>query len=211
VEKANFTTFKSQYCEFGGFGGYQIVGYKNLNLLKNEIETCSLRRTKEMLGVPPKNYIDEHIELSKEHATFYDNVRQGIKEECNKIELNVENTLALFTRLRQAAVCPSILTTEPIISTKLERCRELVDDIISQGEKVVIMSLFKEPIRHLEIMLRQYHPLVGSGDIDVETMSKNIDLFQNDSKYKVFIGTHSKAGTGITLNAARYLIMLDLP
>lgn len=164
-----------------------------------------------MLGVPPKNYVDEHIELSKEHAAFYENVKQGIKEECNKIELNVDNTLALFTRLREAATCPSILTTEAIVSTKLERCRELVEDIISQGEKVVIMSLFKEPINQLRVMLKQYDPVIGSGDIDTETMSKNIDLFQNNPNYKIFLGTHSKAGTGITLNAARYLIMLDLP
>ena len=44
-DKATLTMFKSVYCEFGGFSGYDIVGYKNLELLKDEIDSCSIRRT----------------------------------------------------------------------------------------------------------------------------------------------------------------------
>ena len=35
--------------------------------------------------------------------------------------------------------------------------------------------------------------------------------FQNDPNSKLFIGTHSKVGTGFTLNAAMYCLMLDTP
>ena len=34
VEKASYTNFKYQYCEFGGFGNHQVVGYKNIDILK---------------------------------------------------------------------------------------------------------------------------------------------------------------------------------
>ena len=30
-----------------------ITGYKNLEILKDTIESCSLRRTKDLLGLPP--------------------------------------------------------------------------------------------------------------------------------------------------------------
>ena len=146
VEHATFTDFKSQYCEFGGFGGYQIVGYKNMNILKDEIEKCSIRRTKDLLNIPPKNVIIEELEMNDKHRKFYENVKDGIKEECDKIELNANNILALTTRLRQATSCPSILTSEEIMSTKIERCLDLVEEIVSQGDKVVIMSTFKEPL-----------------------------------------------------------------
>jgi SWI/SNF-related matrix-associated actin-dependent regulator 1 of chromatin subfamily A len=211
VEKANVTTFKNQYCEFGGFGGYEITGFKNLNLLKNELETCSLRRTKDLLDLPPKNIINELVELSEEHKAFYDNVKDGVKSECDKVDLNSANILALTTRLRQATSCPSVLTSTPILSSKLERCIDLVDEIVSNGDKVVIMSTFKEPVNILKEALKRYNPVIGTGDLKDSEVSNNIDLFQNEDKYKVFIGTTSKVGTGITLTRARYMICIDSP
>ena len=211
VEQSTLTNFKSQYCEFGGFGGYQIVGYKNIDILKEEIDKCSLRRTKDLLNLPPKNIINEMVEMSDSHRKFYENVKDGVKEECDKIELKANNVLALTTRLRQATSCPSILTSEDIVSSKIERCIDLVDEIVSQGDKVVIMSAFKEPVYQLQKLLKDYNPLIGTGDVGDDQVSKNIDLFQTDPKYKVFIGTHAKMGTGVTLNAARYLIMIDCP
>ena len=211
VEHSTLTNFKSQYCEFGGFGGYQIVGYKNIDILKEEIDACSLRRTKDLLNLPPKNVIVELVEMNPLHSKFYENVKDGVKEECNKIELKTNNVLALTTRLRQATSCPSILTTENIPSSKIERCLDLVEEIVSQGDKVVIMSNFKEPVNQLANLLKDYNPLLGTGDLKDDIVSKNIDLFQTNDKYKVFIGTHAKMGTGVTLNAARYMILLDTP
>lgn len=211
AEKANVTTFKNQYCEFGGFGGHEIIGFKNLNILKNELELCSLRRTKDLLDLPPKNIINEFVELSEEHRTFYDNVKDGVKSECDKIELNSSNLLALTTRLRQATSCPSVLTSTDLISSKLERCIDLVDEIVTNGDKVVIMSTFKEPVYVLKDALKRYNPVIGTGDLKDSDVSNNIDLFQEDEKYKVFIGTTSKVGTGITLTKARYMICIDMP
>lgn len=211
VEHSTLTNFKAQYCEFGGFGGHQIIGYKNLDLLKEELEGCSLRRTKDLLNLPPKNFIDEYVEMNDAHAKIYDAVVQGVKEECDKIKLKTNNLLALTTRLRQATSCPGVLTSSPVVSSKIERCIDLVDDIVSQGDKVVIMSAFKEPIYQLEELLKKYHPLVGTGDMKDQDVSDNIDKFQKIEKYKVFLGTQSKMGTGVTLNAARYLIMIDQP
>ena len=211
VEHATLTKFKNQYCVYGGFGGHQVVGFKNIDLLKAELETCSLRRTKDIIDLPPKNVINEYIELSDKHREFYEAVVEGVREECDKINLNANNTLALTTRLRQATSCPSILTTNDITSSKIERCCELVDDIISQGDKVVILSTFKEPVYQLEKLLAKYHPLIGTGDQKDQEVSDNVDTFQEDSYHKVFIATTSKCGTGLTLNKARYLIMLDSP
>ena len=208
-DHATLTNFKNMYCVFGGFGGHEIIGFKHMDLLKEELESCSLRRTKDLMDLPPKTIIDEYVEMNPAHAKFYDDVKKGVKEECDKIELKANNVLALTTRLRQATSCPSILTSNNILSTKIERCLELVEDIVSQGDKVVIMSTFKEPVYQLRDLLKSYNPLVGTGDMKDDEVSDNIDKFQNDPKYKIFIATSSKCGTGITLNAARYMICID--
>ena len=87
IEHSTLTNFKSQYCQFGGFGGYQIVGYKNIDLLKHMIENRSLRRTKkEIKDLPPKTIIPEILEMDDSHLKFYESVKEGVKEECDKIE-----------------------------------------------------------------------------------------------------------------------------
>jgi len=212
AEKSNLTNFKSTYCVFGGFGGHQIVGYKNLDLLKEVLQSCSLRRTKdEFADLPPKTVIKEVLEMDTKHKTFYEDVKAGIKSECDKVELKTNNVLSLTTRLRQATSCPSALTTANILSTKLERAVELVEEIVGNGDKVLILSTFKEPVYELQRLLAAYSPLIGTGDISDDEVSKNNDLFQNDPNYKVFIGTIQKIGTGLTFNAANYAIFIDTP
>lgn len=225
-DHATLTIFKSQYCNFGGFNNSQIIGYKNLDLLKEELDSCSIRRTKETVKfkllneygesdddgentLPPKILTYELVDMSPEHKKFYDAIKEGVKEEADKIELKSSNLLALTTRLRQATACPSLLTTQNIMSSKIERCVELVEDLISQGEKVVVMSSFKEPVYQLDKLLERYRPLICTGDIADDRIAKNVELFQNKPEYKLLIATHARMGTGFSLNAASYMIVLD--
>lgn len=212
IEKSNWTNFKSQYCVYGGFGGHQVIGFKNIVILKEEIEEYSLRRTKKMLkDLPPKNVIYEVLEMNDDHKAFYEDVKNGVKEECDKVELNSTNLLALTVRLMQATTCPEVLTSSNIVSTKIERAVELVNEIVASGSKVVIMSIYKEPLRQLYSLLSEFNPLLGSGDVSDDEFAKNVNLFQTDDEHKVFLGTTSKAGTGITLNRASYMICLNEP
>lgn len=193
----------------GGFNNAQVVGFKHMDVLKEVLERCSLRRTKDLLDLPAKTVIHEFLDLNDDHRRFYDNVREGIRDEVDKVELNTQSLLALVTRLRQASVCPSILTTENISATKIDRAVELVEQIVENGEKVVIFSNFKEPVKILAERLKEYQPVIGTGDVSDEEFSNNVDRFQTDSNCKVFIGTIGKMGTGITLTAASYAIFVD--
>lgn len=212
-DKATLTTFKSQYLEYGGFGDKQVVGYKNLETLREEILSCSIRRTLDQVrsDMPTKSVTYELVEMSDEHRKFYEAVKEGVKEEVDRVELKSGNLLALTTRLRQATACPAILTTQDIMSSKLERIAEVAEDLAEQGEKVVIFCSFKEPVYQLAKILEKYKPSVNTGDQDDSEVRRNMDLFQTDPKELIFIGTHGKCGTGWTLNAASYLLCEDSP
>lgn len=209
IEHSAFTNFRYFYCIYDDKFHNILLGYKNTDVLKNQLSQFSLRRTKDLLALPPKTIVKEIVEMDPVQAQFYDQVKKGIKDQVDKVTLTTANVLALSARLRQATVCPSILTTENIPSAKLDRCVDLVKEIVESGSKVVIFSVFKEPLYVLQKRLEKYYPLVGTGDLSDEDVSKNIDKFQTDNKYKVFLGTHSKMGTGVTLTAASYAIMLD--
>ena len=212
-DQSILTIFKSQYCNFGGFNNSQIIGFKNLDILQEEIKNCSLRRTLDQVraNMPPKTVNLEYIELDDDQRKFYEAIKEGIKEEADKIELKSANLLALTTRLRQATSCPSLLTTQKISSSKVDRCVELIQELTSQGEKVVVLSVFKETIKELTTKLDQFRFSVNTGDIPDGTVLNNVTRFQEDPNEQVFIGTWGKVGTGWTLNAAAYLICLDTP
>ena len=212
-EVATLSNYKSQYCNFGGFADKQVIGFKNLEVLQEEIKACSLRRTLDQVrsDMPPKTVTLEVLEPEDDQRKFYEAIKEGVKEEADKIDLKTSSLLALTTRLRQASACPSILTTQPISSCKVERCVELIQELTSQGEKVVVLSVFKETLNELAAKLGEFRFSVNTGDVPDPVVASNVDRFQNDSHEQVFIGTWGKVGTGWTLNSSSYLICLDTP
>ena len=211
ADRSTYTNFKYYYCNYGGIFGNDLIGFKNLETLKNQIERYSLRRTKDILKLPPKNVINEYVDMNDAQQIFYDNIKQGVIDQVDKVHMSTANLLAMVSRLRQATACPSILTTEPIISAKVERAVDLAEQIVSSGEKVVIFSTFKETVKQLAEQLKHLGIVLGTGDNDDSEIEEAKQAFQNDSNTRVFIGTTSKCGTGITLNAASYMIFIDHP
>ena len=212
-DQSILTTYKSQYCNFGGIKDSQVIGFKNLDVLREEIESCSLRRTLDQVrsDMPPKTVTLEVLEPDDSQRKFYEAIKEGVKEEADKIELKATNLLALTTRLRQATACPGLLTTQKVESIKVTRCLEYIEELTSQGEKVVVLSVFKETINDLATKLGQFRFSVNTGDVSDAEVAANVERFQSDPREQVFIGTWGKVGTGWTLNAASYLICIDTP
>jgi SNF2 family DNA or RNA helicase len=212
-DSATLTSFKSQYCTFGGFGNKVITGSKNLEVLREEIEACSIRRTlfdvrKDM---PPLTIDVEYLEMEEDQQKFYEAIKEGVKEEADKIDLLAGNLLALTTRLRQATACPSVLTTQAIESIKVNRAFEYIQEITAQGEKVVVFSMFKEPLHQLASKLSEFRYSLNTGDTSDDLAFSNMRRFQDDPNEQVFLGTFGKCGTGFDLNSSMYMVCIDTP
>ena len=212
-DKSTLTNFKSLYANFGGYKNTAIVGFKNLEVLQEEIAACSLRRTLNDVrdDLPPLTVDVEYLEMDDDQQKFYEAIKDGVKEEADKIDLKSGNLLALTTRLRQATACPSVLTTQAIDSVKVERAFELIEEITAQREKVVVFSMFKEPLNILASKLQGFRFSLNTGDTSDFDLSNNVDRFQDDPNEQVFLGSFARAGTGLTLNSSMYLICIDTP
>lgn len=211
ADRSTHTNFERYYCVYGGQFGTDFIGYRNLDTIKKQLDLYSLRRPKSLLNLPPKNIIHEFVDMSDTQKAFYENIKNGVKEEADKVNLKPNIVLGMVMRLRQATACPSILTTKKVPSAKIDRVCDLCEEIISEGHKVVVFSTFKETVNELLPRLAQYNPLIGTGDIDDDIISRNVDDFQTKPDNKVFIGTWQKCGTGLTLTAATHMIFLDTP
>ena len=213
AERSTYSNFRYYYCNYGGPFGNMLLGFKNVTILQDQIKKYSLRRTKDILNLPPKTFIPEYVDMNDSQAIFYNNVKEGIAQEVNqmKVKLSTANMLALVARLRQATACPSILTTDNIQSSKIERAVDLVEQIVDSGEKVVIFSTFKETVYELQRQLNHLGLVVATGDQSDDEIEYAKNALQTDQNTRVFVGTWQKCGTGITLTAASYLIFIDTP
>lgn len=211
AEKCSATNFKYLYCNYGGPFGNELVGYKNMNVLKDMLDKHSLRRTKDLLDLPEKNIIHEYVDMDNKQDMFYNNIKQGIIDQVDKVKMTTTSLLAMTSRLRQATACPSYLTTENIPSAKIERAIDLVNQIINSGSKVVVYSMFKETLNIMQKELRYLNPLLCTGDINDNIINTNINNFQTNDNCKLMLATCQKMGTGVTLTAANYAIFIDCP
>lgn len=211
AEKCSFSNFKYYYYRYGGQFGNEFLGYRNIKVLKDQLEKVSLRRTKDLLKLPPKTVITEYVELNEKQRKFYDEIKAGVITQVDKVHMSTASLLAMVARLRQATACPAILTSSTIESEKINRACDLAEQIIAGGDKVVIFSTFKETCNVLIDKLSAYKPLLCTGDVKDEIISERIDAFQHKEENKVFVATWQKCGTGITLTAASYAIFLDTP
>ena len=209
VERNSFYAFRSRYCTMGGYGGYEVVGYKNMDELRNRFSRVMLRRKKdEVLNLPPKIRSVEYVDMTDGQAKLYRDVQRMLRDSLKEIELS-DNPLAMLIRLRQVTAHTSILSDTVKESAKLDRLKEIVEELTDSGKKAVIFSNWEEVTSIVRDELKQYNPAYITGKVaDRQTQ---VETFQTDANCKVIIGTIGAMGTGLTLTAATTVIFLDKP
>lgn len=212
VERHSFSSFRSRYAIMGGFGGYQVVDYKNLGELRNILMGCQLRRLKgDVLDLPEKTHSTEYVEMGKPQAKIYKEMLSLILEDIDMIKAD-PNPLSQLIRLRQATGYTGILSSEVTESAKIDRMIDLLEEKFESGEKVIVFSNWTSTLnpaieRFKKEFTWDYAKVTG----EVKDRMAEKDKFQNDPNCKVFFGTIGAAGTGLTLTAGTTVIFLDEP
>lgn len=212
-EKHAFYSFKNHYCVMGGYGGYEIVGYKNLNELQERLNEIMLRRLKaDILDLPEKTYIDEYVEMSAKQSVIYKEVYAELKANIDQLVVS-SNPLAQLIRLRQATGYTGILSSSIQESAKLDRMMELVEESKANGKKVVIFSNWTQMTDAIYQRLNEGGYNVGqiTGETPDNQRQYIVDDFQNTDRIDVLVGTSGAMGTGLTLTAGTVEIFVDEP
>jgi len=210
-----------RFCIKGGFGGHEIIGYKNIKELKDMLQPNMLRRLKkDVLDLPPKIHMTEYIENSPYQQQLYTKYVKDMLEHRDDIVKSF-NPLSKFLRLRQINGSPELVDTTLNINdksylsknAKLARLLELLNDILSDPEeKVVIFSNWVEPLRTLYTFVKKYYKVCCyTGTMSQEDREKHKAAFIHNPEYKVILGTVGALGTSHTLTVARNVIFYDSP
>ena len=211
-EGHSFSAFKNHYAMYGGFGGYEVVGYRYLDELQKQLDKIMLRRLKkDVLDLPEKTHIDEYVEMTPKQAQIYREVTADIKMNIDQIKMQ-NNPLAELIRMRQATGYTGILSSTVKESAKLDRMEELVDEAVSNGKKVVIFSNWTQMTLPIYNRLAvKYHGTYITGEVDSDQRSEHVRRFQEDDDCKFVVGTIGAMGTGLTLTAGTVEIFMDEP
>lgn len=211
VETHNYNTFKNHYAVYGGFGGYQITGYKNMAELQSRVNKIQVRRLiDDCADLPPRITTNELLEMSDEQWKIYNEVKRGIVENVNKI-VNNPNPLTDFIRLRQATSSPELLfkCKEGI---KYRHIKRLLEECADNGEKMLIFSNWREVILPLYEQMKRlkFNPALLVGDMGSRVMEEKRKL-NDDKSCKVMLGTIKAMGTTHNLPGASWVCFLDQP
>lgn len=188
-EKHSYYPFKQHYCIFGGYGGYQIMGYKHLDQLKAQFEDVMLRRLKkDVLDLPEKIYTTEYVEMTPKQEKIYKEVYLEIQNNIDLVTKAV-NPLAEMIRLRQATGYTGILSSTIQESAKLDRLEELLEEIVENGKKAIIFSNWTSMTNPTFRKLKKYNPAMITGETKDNERKEQEKKFMEDDTCKIIIGT----------------------
>ena len=204
--------FDRYYSSTDYFGN--IVGYQHLDELQVLMDMNMLRRTKDLLDLPPKLEKIEYIELNKDERKLYNaieqDIRQEIKTDANLIK-SPASVLAKLTRLRQVSTHTGLVSDKVIASSKFERLRDILEEAKDNGEKVIVFTMFRKLAELAMEEFKEYNPYHIWGQMNQIELMEQVNRFQTPDRFGVLFGVIQAAGTGITLNAASIVVFLDLP
>jgi SNF2 family DNA or RNA helicase len=190
---------------------------QNVELYRRLLKPLILRRRKEdvLKDLPDKTIIVHECEMTEEQQLFYRELRNSYRDkflEAKDSDGRVNSMILLegLLRLRQAANHPKLADKDYVgDSGKFETVCQKLEDVITQGHKLLLFSSFTEHLKlykkYLDDLKIQYCYLDGS----TKDRQEQVEKFQKDSDCKVFLLSLKAGGVGLNLTAASYVFLTD--
>src|SRR4029434_7006066 len=192
---------------------------ESLATLKRRLHPFILRRQKDEVApeLPPKTEIDQFCEMEEEQRALYEQIlivsRRKILQEVQEkgIDQSRFSILTALLRLRQVCCHPELVggPDKGLKSGKLEMFQDLLDEIVSEGHRVIVFSQFVEMLtilrKHLDDEKIAYEYLDGR----TRKREEHIRRFREDPNIPVFLISLKAGGTGLNLTEADYVIHYD--
>ena len=192
--------------------------------LKQAISPFMLRRLKTdksiISDLPEKIVLDEFCYLTKAQAALYERVLAQSMEEIHSSSQGINRRGAIFkliTNLKQVCNHPyhylKYGDMGAAASGKTEKLMSILNNIISNDEKALVFTQYKEIGSILEKITRDefnFDPLFFHGSLNVKQREEMIREFKEDDKKKIMILSLKAGGLGLNLTSASNVIHYDL-
>lgn len=213
----SFYSWRNRYFDMTGYGGYTPVLKRSMeNDLMRRLHSIAFRATKaECLDLPEMVDIVRYVELEPVALKIYRDLVKDSYAELDKGEVTVTNVLTRLLRLSQVtggfiSMDDEGTRTTRISTAKQAALEDIIDNVLQEGKKLVIIARFIPEIEAIGKLLEKrgirYSCIKGG----VKDREAQVSAFQNDPDVQVFIGQIATAGLGITLTAASIMVFYSL-
>lgn len=194
-----------------------VLGYKDLEGVRRSIAPILLRRRKAdvLQQLPERIDNDFWLELDTEQERIYRPLEKEMEQLLRLPEWNAQTSaaaLALLTKLREGATAAQLVDPWVQSSSKLRELPSLVNEIASEGHKMLIFSQWERMTRHAQDAITKagFKSVRLHGGLPMREREKIIQQFMTDPSVVAFVSTDA-GGLGLNLQAASFVINLDLP
>lgn len=211
----DYSSFKKKY-DLALKGETSLKRYERKLLeLRNKVNKVSIRRTKEILELPEKRYVDIELDLSLKQKEIYETAKKELYYEImevdgEKIIEEIDNYLVKLLRLTQIASNPGLIVKYyDETPSKFWKLDVILKKTIANKEKAIIWTSFRKNIRILRRRYKDLGALMLFGEIPIVERNNIVVKFMDLEKYKVLIANPAAAKEGLTLTSANNSIYLD--
>lgn len=210
---SNFYQFKGYYGRFLHLkcGFDKLIGYKNIDILKTRMATCSFVVTKkECLDLPPKIYETRYVEMGETQSALYEQMLQICLADLEgnlSPNSTVQATVVIVQLLRLAQICCGYLKTisldvKPIPKgdVKIQAVKDILESL-NPDDKVVIWARFRYDIEQLKKLFGKMNVkwVALTGAESESQREHSITSFASEHGARVLIGEPGSGGMGVTL------------
>jgi SNF2 family DNA or RNA helicase len=186
-------------------------------LYRQLLKPFLLRRNKtEVLpDLPEKSIIIQLCDMSDEQQRFYRNIRNSYRDKFleNKDSEDMVKPMILLEgllRLRQSANHPLLVEKEYTEdSGKFETVCQMLEEVIEQGNKVLVFSSFVEHLKLYRNYLNEKQIDYCYLDGSTNDRKSEVERFQHDDHVQIFLLSLKAGGVGLNLTRASYVFLLD--
>lgn len=216
---SNFQEFKRQ-ADFGN-DFYDDLAAQDffesfIATINKKISRFAVRQTKNsgVIDLPQKKYIKVTTDWETNQYEMYRQVQKEMRVVIMRdgvlMEDNSEEILKRLLRLVQIASNPRLIDENyRSIPKKLVYLRDIVENICSKDEKVIIWTSFTGNVDWLFKELFSFGTCKVHGKIEIDRRNNAIERFSSDHKTKVLVATPGAAKEGLTLTVANHVIFYD--
>ena len=190
-----------------------------LQRLRNRVKPFFLRRLKTEVArdLPPKIEQVRFCELTTGQAALYESIlRESRKKIDDALSAKSEGQarmtmLTALLRLRQVCCDPRLLGLDkpPDDCGKRDAFRELLDEALEGGHKVLVFSQFVGMLHLLRQQLQEAGHDFCYLDGASNDRAAQVDRFQSDKSVSVFLISLKAGGYGLNLTAADTVVHYD--
>ncbi|HEV8724060.1 MAG TPA: DEAD/DEAH box helicase [Candidatus Binatia bacterium] len=200
----------------------KLIGYRNLDQVREKLAPILLRRRRDQVlkDLPPRTDKIFRVPMSPEQAEYYGDQQKIVAALVRKLErqgwlspVDQQRMLCAIQNMRMLCDSTFLFDKETEVSPKLEELREILQELVFEEErKVVIFSEWEKMNLQVGSLLDKMKIGYVSlhGGIPTRRRGQLIARFRDRPEVRVFLSTDA-GGVGINLQAASAVINIEPP